>query len=70
MENMKSCPWCGYYPTILIQPIIGYNKYHSYVCECIKCRSHAPQGEFSDLWMTEEEAKHAAIEAWNRRAET
>lgn len=70
MAKLKPCPWCGSSAALLVNQINGYTGKHTYVCECLKCRSQAPLGKLNDIYGTAEEAMKEAVRRWNRRAET
>ena len=65
--TIKSCPWCGSSASLVTESINGYPGNFEYYIKCTKCEAIAPKGKFNDISLSVEEAKHKALDAWNRR---
>ena len=78
MSSLKPCPFCGEIPYIDRKRMWnthydgtthGYVGSYEYDIHCHKCGCIIPLGENHTIYISDEEAKQNAINAWNKRAD-
>lgn len=78
MSNLKPCPFCGEIPYIERKPMWttysngtthGYVDSYEYDIYCHSCGCTIPLGDNCTLYISDEEAKQNAINAWNKRVD-
>lgn len=63
-EHLKPCPFCGSSEIQLTAQVMGMNvAREDLMVQCMDCDAIGPQ-----ISSNENESKHKAIEAWNKRA--
>lgn len=78
MANLKPCPFCGEIPyidrnrmwnTYYDGTTHGYVGSYKYDIHCHKCGCTIPLGDNTTIYLSDEEAKQNAINAWNKRVD-
>lgn len=69
--ELKPCPFCGTIPYLEKRPLWsgshGYHGCYIYDIHCEKCGCYVNLGRNDTIYITDEEAKQNAINAWNQR---
>lgn len=69
MERIKDCPFCGTGGHLYIEPLEHYYNNSMYYVQCTNpnCAAMVCHGRKYDVYISAEDARREAIEAWNRR---